>query len=90
MSTTTITILDQLEAGTLDIDQAAERLAAIAWPTRAPAATLADIEADPDPEPEPDNSFALVEQAYCDDRITNDQYAAIVAAIMTRVAPDIA
>lgn len=70
-------VLQALESGTLDTEAAAARLAAMDWAGPGTATTLADAEGDPAPP----TAFAAIGSAYVDGRITEAQYAAIVAAI---------
>lgn len=74
------TVLRALESGALDTATAAARFAAMDWTGPGTATTLADAEGDPTPP----TAFTAIGSAYVDGRITEEQYAAIVAAIAAR------
>lgn len=74
-------ILDQLENGAINIDDAVERFNYVKWPELRPKhGSIEDLEFDRDEEFEPNGGFGLVSQAFTDGRITSEQYAALAKA----------
>jgi hypothetical protein len=73
-------LLEQFSEGQIELDELAAQFTAMQWPQR-PRVTPEEAIQGVDPEPDPPGSFAEVEQAFIENKLTAAEYRLLLIAV---------